>query len=108
MTPFRASPGFIQTWRHFDFAVEAGVATLTLSRPDRLNSLTFDAYADLRLARGKRSSDPERRRSAPIDRDRGPPCSRRDPSAPRSRGSPGTTSRDLLGSDDSRRSSRST
>jgi enoyl-CoA hydratase/carnithine racemase len=48
MTPFRASPGFTETWRHFDFAVEEGVATLTLSRPDRLNALTFDAYADLR------------------------------------------------------------
>jgi enoyl-CoA hydratase/carnithine racemase len=48
MTRFRASPGFTQSWRHFDFVVEDGVATLTLSRPDRLNALTFDTYADLR------------------------------------------------------------
>jgi enoyl-CoA hydratase/carnithine racemase len=48
MTPFRASPGLTETWRHFDLAVEEGVATLTLSRPDRLNALTFDTYADLR------------------------------------------------------------
>jgi enoyl-CoA hydratase/carnithine racemase len=48
MTPYRASPGFTETWRHFDFTVEDGVATLTLNRPDRLNALTFDVYADLR------------------------------------------------------------
>jgi enoyl-CoA hydratase/carnithine racemase len=48
MTPFRASPGFTETWRHFDFAIEDGVATLTFNRPDKLNALTFDVYADLR------------------------------------------------------------
>jgi enoyl-CoA hydratase/carnithine racemase len=48
MTPFRASPGFTDSWRHFDFAVEDGVATVTLNRPDKLNALTFDSYADLR------------------------------------------------------------
>ncbi|KAA2254494.1 enoyl-CoA hydratase family protein [Solihabitans fulvus] len=48
MTRFRASAGFTESWRHFDFDVSDGVATVTLSRPDKLNALTFDAYADLR------------------------------------------------------------
>jgi enoyl-CoA hydratase/carnithine racemase len=48
MSPFRASPGFTETWRHFGFAVADGVATLTFERPDKLNALTFDVYADLR------------------------------------------------------------
>jgi enoyl-CoA hydratase/carnithine racemase len=48
MTPFRASPGFTETWRHFRFDVTDGVATVTLDRPDKLNALTFEAYADLR------------------------------------------------------------
>jgi enoyl-CoA hydratase/carnithine racemase len=48
MTPFRASPGFTETWQHFDFAVADGVAKLIFNRPDKLNALTFDVYADLR------------------------------------------------------------
>lgn len=48
MSPFRASPGFTGDWKHFDLAVEGGVATVTLNRPDKLNALTFDVYADLR------------------------------------------------------------
>jgi enoyl-CoA hydratase/carnithine racemase len=35
------------TWNHFDYSVDAGVARVTFNRPDRLNSLTFDVYADL-------------------------------------------------------------
>jgi enoyl-CoA hydratase/carnithine racemase len=48
MSPFRASAGFTEDWRHFDLEVADGVATITLNRPDKLNALTFDVYADLR------------------------------------------------------------
>jgi enoyl-CoA hydratase/carnithine racemase len=48
MSPFRASPGFTERWTHFDLDISDGVATVRLSRPDKLNALTFDAYADLR------------------------------------------------------------
>ena len=33
---------------HFSYAFDAGVATLTLNRPDRKNPLTFDSYHELR------------------------------------------------------------
>src|SRR3954462_12481264 len=46
--PFRASAKFTDDWEHFRFAVDAGVATITLDRPERLNALTLDIYADLR------------------------------------------------------------
>jgi enoyl-CoA hydratase/carnithine racemase len=48
MSPFRASAPLTEEWRHFDFAVDRGVGTVRLNRPDKLNALTFDAYADLR------------------------------------------------------------
>ena len=48
MSRFRASAGFTETWQHFDFDVADGVATVTLDRPEKLNALTFEAYADLR------------------------------------------------------------
>jgi enoyl-CoA hydratase/carnithine racemase len=48
MTPFRASAGFTDRWQHFDFDVTEGVATVRFARPDKLNALTFDVYADLR------------------------------------------------------------
>ncbi|MFZ6732601.1 enoyl-CoA hydratase family protein [Undibacterium sp. Ji42W] len=34
--------------QHFTYEVDAGVATITLSRPERKNPLTFDSYAELR------------------------------------------------------------
>ena len=34
--------------QHFAYAFDAGVATLTLNRPERKNPLTFDSYAELR------------------------------------------------------------
>jgi enoyl-CoA hydratase/carnithine racemase len=48
MSPFRASAGFTEDWQHFDLKIADGVATVTLNRPDKLNALTFDVYADLR------------------------------------------------------------
>src|SRR5689334_23612180 len=48
MSPFRASAPLTEEWRHFDFDVDEGVATVTLNRPAKLNALTFDVYADLR------------------------------------------------------------
>jgi enoyl-CoA hydratase/carnithine racemase len=48
MSPFRASAAITQEWKNFDFALDDGVATVTFSRPDKLNALTFDVYADLR------------------------------------------------------------
>lgn len=44
----RASAPFTGEWRHFRLGVEDGVATVTFDRPERLNALTLDVYADLR------------------------------------------------------------
>ena len=38
----------MKRWDHFDYEERQGVATVTFSRPERLNSLTFDVYADIR------------------------------------------------------------
>ena len=48
MSPFRASAGFTDKWPNFDVAIDDGIATITFARPDKLNALTFDVYADLR------------------------------------------------------------
>jgi enoyl-CoA hydratase/carnithine racemase len=48
MSPFRASAPFTDRWESFDFRLADGIATVTLARPEKLNALTFDVYADLR------------------------------------------------------------
>jgi enoyl-CoA hydratase/carnithine racemase len=48
MSRFRASAPFTEDWQHFDVDIADRVATITLNRPDKLNALTFEAYADLR------------------------------------------------------------
>lgn len=48
VSPFRASAPLTEDWAHFRFGVSDGVATITFDRPERLNALTFDVYADLR------------------------------------------------------------
>jgi len=48
MTAFRGSAAPPQSWAHFRFAVEGGIATVTFDRPQKLNALTFQVYADLR------------------------------------------------------------
>ncbi|MFQ6194312.1 enoyl-CoA hydratase family protein [Streptomyces sp. NPDC000405] len=48
MSPFTGSASRTDEWRHLRLTLDSGVATVTLDRPDRLNALTFGAYADLR------------------------------------------------------------
>jgi enoyl-CoA hydratase/carnithine racemase len=48
MNAFRGSAALTQSWNHFHFGVEDGVATITFDRPQKLNALTFQVYADLR------------------------------------------------------------
>ena len=48
MSPFRASAGFTDHWDNFRFEIDGGVATVTFDRPEKLNALTFEVYADLR------------------------------------------------------------
>lgn len=48
MSPFRASAGFTDNWEHFTLGIQDRVATVTFDRPEKLNALTFDVYADLR------------------------------------------------------------
>ena len=39
---------FTERWENFDLAIDRGVATVTFARPEKLNALTFEVYADLR------------------------------------------------------------
>jgi enoyl-CoA hydratase/carnithine racemase len=48
VSPFRGSVPFTEDWKHFRFEVDDAVATVTFDRPERLNALTFEIYADLR------------------------------------------------------------
>nr|BFD82082.1 enoyl-CoA hydratase family protein [Streptomyces sp. Xyl84] len=48
MSPFTGSVTRTSAWRHLRVELDGGVATVTLARPDKLNALTFGAYADLR------------------------------------------------------------
>jgi enoyl-CoA hydratase/carnithine racemase len=48
MSAFRGSASPTRSWNHFRFGVESGVATVTFDRPQKLNALTFQVYADLR------------------------------------------------------------
>ncbi|HXV71398.1 MAG TPA: enoyl-CoA hydratase family protein [Acidimicrobiia bacterium] len=48
MSPYRASAALTDDWEHFGFDVVEGVATVTFDRPEKLNALTFDVYADFR------------------------------------------------------------
>jgi enoyl-CoA hydratase/carnithine racemase len=48
VSPFRSSAALTGSWDHFTFTVERGVGTVTFDRPEKLNALTFDVYADLR------------------------------------------------------------
>ncbi|MGI5471381.1 enoyl-CoA hydratase family protein [Streptomyces sp. CA-132043] len=48
MSPFTGSAHATDAWEHLRVTREDGVVTVTLARPDTLNSLTFGAYADLR------------------------------------------------------------
>ena len=48
MTRYRGSVPLTEDWQHFRFEVADGVATVTLNRPEKMNPLTFESYADLR------------------------------------------------------------
>lgn len=48
VSPYRASAQFTESWDHFRFEIEDGVGYVTFDRPERLNALTFEVYADFR------------------------------------------------------------
>lgn len=53
MAPFTGTTRPGDEWEHFRFGVTDGIATVSFDRPDKLNALTFEVYADLRdLLRG--------------------------------------------------------
>ena len=48
MRRVRGTLPLTEEWDHFRLEIAAGVATITLNRPEKLNALTFESYADLR------------------------------------------------------------
>ncbi|WP_432068210.1 enoyl-CoA hydratase family protein [Streptomyces sp. C10-9-1] len=48
MSPFTGSAQPTEKWHHLRLTRDDGVAAVTLARPEKLNALTFGAYADLR------------------------------------------------------------
>jgi enoyl-CoA hydratase/carnithine racemase len=48
VSPYRGSAPFTDEWRHFRVERAAATTTITFTRKDKLNALTFEAYADLR------------------------------------------------------------
>ncbi|MEV7520951.1 enoyl-CoA hydratase family protein [Streptomyces sp. NPDC091371] len=48
MSPFTGSTAATERWHHLRLTRQDGVATVTFDRPEKLNALTFGAYADLR------------------------------------------------------------
>lgn len=45
---FRGSTTPRDDWKHFHFSTANGIASIVFARPESLNALTFDVYADLR------------------------------------------------------------
>jgi enoyl-CoA hydratase/carnithine racemase len=58
MSPFKVSTALTRSWEHFEFEVDEGIATLTFDRPEKLNALTFEVYADLRDLLGELATEP--------------------------------------------------
>ncbi|MET9569566.1 enoyl-CoA hydratase family protein [Streptomyces virginiae] len=48
MSPFTGSTPATERWHHLRLTRQDGVATVTFDRPEKINALTFGAYADLR------------------------------------------------------------
>ncbi|NEE15477.1 enoyl-CoA hydratase, partial [Streptomyces sp. SID7499] len=45
MSPFPSSAPSTEEWRHLRLTRDDGVVTVTFARPEKLNALTFGAYA---------------------------------------------------------------